>query len=162
MPVAPAPSHVLVVTGARTWHDVAAMRAAFQELWRAWGPGIVTRPLLISGHATRGADARAEELWRAGGFEVEQLPADWERHGRRAGFVRNAEMIALAQWYRDRGSVVHCLAFLDRCTQANCTQSGNEQLLPAQAGHFSHGALHTRGLALAAGIPTTDIIQTRR
>jgi hypothetical protein len=42
----------------------------------------------------RGIDRTAGELADALGFFVEVYPADWERHGRRAGVVRNLEMLA--------------------------------------------------------------------
>ncbi|BAS11837.1 hypothetical protein AHiyo8_01400 [Arthrobacter sp. Hiyo8] len=30
-------SHVLLITGARSWDDEPAMRAAFRDTWTAWG-----------------------------------------------------------------------------------------------------------------------------
>lgn len=86
-------SHALLVTGARTWDDEAAMRGTFNEAWRSWGPGEVSRPLLISGHCPQGADAMAERLWRAAGFEVLEVPrrlgrprpARWDRAQQRDG-----------------------------------------------------------------------------
>ncbi len=70
-------SHVLLVTGARTWTDEALMRDTFQDAWRRWGPQTVRRPLLVAGHCPSGADAMAEQLWRDQGFAVRTLPADW-------------------------------------------------------------------------------------
>ncbi|MFI5702624.1 SLOG family protein [Streptomyces xanthochromogenes] len=79
-------SHVVLVTGSRSWNDEQSMRSVFNDAWRDWGAGNVIRPVLISGHCPEGADAVAERLWRAAGFEIRTFPAAWSAHGKRAGF----------------------------------------------------------------------------
>lgn len=112
----------VLVTGSRTWTDTEAIRA---ELARVWGDGDA---VLVTGACPTGVDALAEACWRAWGGRVERHPADWARHGRAAGFRRNAAMVAA-------GAQV-CLAFI---------RDG------------SPGATHTARLARAAGIPTRKI-----
>lgn len=46
---------------------------------------------LVSGMA-RGADALAVRLARDYGIQLYEFPADWDAYGKRAGFVRNAQM----------------------------------------------------------------------
>lgn len=156
-------SHVVLVTGARSWDDEARMRRTFRDAWQAWGSSNVTSPLLVSGHCPadsneRGADAMAERLWRAEGFEVLTVPAEWAVHGRRAGFVRNQQMVDLVAGLRARGSTVVCTAFLDLCRKPECHQRHDEQLMPRKPGHFSHGTAHCRALANRASIETVDVI----
>lgn len=156
-------SHVLLVTGARTWDNEACMRASFRDMWKVWGPANVTRPLLVSGHCPadsdeRSADAMAERLWRAEGFEVLAVPAEWKVHGKRAGFVRNQQMVALVAGLGTQGSTVACAAYLDLCRKPGCRQRRDEQLRPRYRGHFSHGTAHCRRLALLAGIETFDVV----
>jgi hypothetical protein len=155
-------SHVILVTGARTYEDVTSMKRTFNSAWQNWGPSSVTRPLLISGHARDGADALAERLWVEAGLPLPKLfPADWQAHGRRrAGFVRNQEMVDYAVAQRDAGVQVLCTAFLDLCAKAGCPDSGKQQLLESAGlpGHFSHGTVHCRGAALAAGIAVLDTL----
>lgn len=154
-------SHAIVVTGARTWDEEQSMRLAFNDVWRVWdGPSAVLRPLLVSGHCPRGADALAERLWRAAGFDVLEVPADWDTYGRRAGFERNQAMVDLALLLSARGSEVFCTAFLDLCGKPRCPRRGDEQLLPSVPGHFSHGTVHCRARALEAGIETIDVFPT--
>lgn len=53
------------------------------------------RITIISGHAS-GADSLGERYAQEGGLQCEQHPADWKTHGKAAGFIRNAEMAAIA------------------------------------------------------------------
>jgi len=48
--------------------------------------------VIVHGDA-RGADTVAARLASSMGFEVEAWPADWKKHGRAAGYIRNREMI---------------------------------------------------------------------
>ncbi|MEU6261879.1 DUF4326 domain-containing protein [Saccharopolyspora shandongensis] len=151
-------SHVLLVTGARSWDDEPAMRRVFNDLWRIWGPEQVTRPVLIFGECPDGADAMAERLWRAAGFESMPFPADWQRHGRAAGFTRNQEMVDVAVGLREARARVACTAFLDLCRKPGCPRRGQQQLMPSVPGHFSHGTVHCRQQAAQAGLDVRDVI----
>ena len=46
---------------------------------------------IVSGTA-RGADRLGERYAREKGFPVKRFPADWEKYGKRAGYLRNEEM----------------------------------------------------------------------
>jgi hypothetical protein len=153
-------SHAILVTGARTWHDEQLMRATFRQAWLAWGVVNVARPVLLSGGCPTGADAMAEQLWEDAGLEIIRFPAQWATDGRAAGFERNQRMVNAAQVFRDRGTRVLGAAFLDLCQKAGCAQRAREQLLPHHAGHFSHGTIHCRGRALAAGFEVLDAVQS--
>jgi len=48
---------------------------------------------LLHGNA-RGADQMADTIAQHYGWEVEAAPADWRKHGKRAGFIRNTAMLA--------------------------------------------------------------------
>lgn len=50
---------------------------------------------IISGVA-RGADRLGEQYAKVAGYEVSKFPADWDGLGKRAGYVRNAEMAKYA------------------------------------------------------------------
>ncbi len=50
------------------------------------------RVVLIAGGA-QGADALAAAAGRRAGIEVNEFPADWQRHGRAAGPIRNQQML---------------------------------------------------------------------
>jgi hypothetical protein len=80
----------VLVTGSRDWDDVNEIALALRIVWKVW-PGST----LVSGASPRGADNIAERVWEGLGGTVERHPADWNKHGKRAGFVRNAEMVKL-------------------------------------------------------------------
>lgn len=50
---------------------------------------------IISGNA-RGADTLGEMFARKFGLQIEKHPALWNMYGRRAGFVRNEEMVNIS------------------------------------------------------------------
>lgn len=110
----------VLITGSRTWDDELTIMQAISDV--AIPPEAWT---LVSGACPTGADAICEAFAEGLGLTVERHPADWSRHGKRAGFVRNAEMVNL-------GADV-CLAFI------------RDQ---------SKGATMTANLAEKAGIPT--------
>lgn len=126
----------ILVTGSRSWSDSATLA---WELGLAAGEGHrLGRPLVVvHGACPRGADRIADELARDHGIPVERHPADWLAHGRQAGFLRNAEMVA--------AGADLCLAFVAPCTIERC-----HIVRP----HGSHGATHCADLAEKAGIPT--------
>lgn len=77
----------VLVTGSRNWTDREAIIKAFSEY------GFESKVTLISGACPTGADAIAEELAERRGWNIERHPADWQKHGRAAGPIRNQQMV---------------------------------------------------------------------
>lgn len=77
-----------VVCGSRT----APLGAVFTAMEACgWVPSVV-----LSGGA-RGADNYGE-LWASSkSIPVERYPAEWDKHGKAAGFIRNAEMVSKSE-----------------------------------------------------------------
>jgi hypothetical protein len=127
----------VLVTGSRNWTDRHAIYLALhincQQRWELgrdseghvvdW----ITPPdfTIVHGACPTGADAIAED-WACSVFaQIERHPADWSQYGKRAGYLRNAEMVNL-------GADL-CLAFIK---------------------NHSAGATMTANLAERAGIRT--------
>jgi hypothetical protein len=84
-----------MVTGSRGWASRDVMRAALLDAKEdATARG--QRVIVIHG-AARGADALAEDVAEELGLDVMRFPAEWERFGRRAGYIRNIEMLEQAK-----------------------------------------------------------------
>jgi len=112
----------ILITGSRDWDDPWTILESFERLMDLDDDEVV---VLVSGACETGADYLCESFAEMLGWVVERHPADWRKFGKRAGFVRNAEMVKL-------GADL-CLAFIK-----------NE----------SKGATMTANLAEKAGIPT--------
>jgi YspA, cpYpsA-related SLOG family len=77
----------VLVTGGRDFSDRTLLFEALDRLHAAHGFTV-----LIHGDAN-GADRLSGEWATARGVSVEAHPADWKRHGRAAGPIRNQKML---------------------------------------------------------------------
>ena len=95
----------ILVTGSRHWNDVTAVRRAFDDAFSSVAHLFGSTPdiTLVHGGAG-GADFIACDVaLREMGWSIEAHPADWRKHGKAAGPIRNEEMV-------DAGAHI-CLAF---------------------------------------------------
>lgn len=81
----------VIVTGGRD-HDLTGDEA----LWFLRTLGHYRADNVFNGDA-RGVDRQCANLARDHRFHVVDFPADWEKHGKAAGPIRNAEMLREAQ-----------------------------------------------------------------
>lgn len=119
----------LLVTGSRDWHGRDLIR---RELEAALDAALRQDRYLVVVHGgcLAGADGIADRWASEAGAEAERHPADWRRHGKAAGMIRNAEMVRLG--------ADECLAFIRAS---------------------SPGASHCAQLAEKAGIPVRRFTQ---
>jgi hypothetical protein len=75
------------------WHEDRVPQLAGLLEGSQFFPNKLTQ--VVSGKA-RGWDTVGEVWARQAGIQVKPFPAYWEQYGRRAGFMRNAEMAAQA------------------------------------------------------------------
>lgn len=141
----------VLVTGSRTWSRRHVVDDFFDRLARehnayevrdhdghlidfGWDSFDLT---VIHGAARAGADQMAEDWTWSHQVPVIRYPAEWDKHGRSAGYRRNIRMI-------EEGKPDLVAAFVDVCRQ---------HPEPAFTPHGSHGAMHTVVVAQAHSIP---------
>jgi YspA, cpYpsA-related SLOG family len=83
-----------------------------------------TGTIVITGGAP-GVDSWAAHVAEACGLEVQIFRADWKRHGKAAGPIRNAEMVAAADggfafWDRRSRGTKDCIEKFS-CAEKPCT-----------------------------------------
>ena len=108
----------LAIVGSRTFMNYQKMRGEIAALVEH---GDMAEPTEIVSGGASGADSLGREYAVEMGLEYTEFPADWDKHGKSAGFRRNAQIVD----YADR-----VIAFWDG---------------------ISRGTKHTIGLAEKAG-----------
>lgn len=78
----------VAVVGSRSFDDYALLSRTLER--------VKTRPFRIVSGGAKGADALAEDYAKIRGVEIEVIRPDWDAHGRKAGFVRNREVVGRA------------------------------------------------------------------
>jgi hypothetical protein len=90
----------ILVTGSRNYTSRKSIKDALER----WTQGTAWRDItLVHGDCPTGADAIANSIAVQKGWKIERYPAQWHKHGKAAGPLRNGEMA-------DAGADV-CLAF---------------------------------------------------
>lgn len=94
----------ILVCGSRTWDQPHLIEGAlFDALRESPQP---KHPFTIIQGMAKGADLQARKIAVKNSWPVEDYPADWQRYGRAAGFIRNQQML-------DEGKPDLVLAFWD-------------------------------------------------
>jgi len=81
----------LLIAGSRSITDYAVVEKAVNLAIMQWAGCGVTVDEEVSG-CTSGVDRLGEHWARSHGVPRKLFPADWKKHGKAAGFIRNAEM----------------------------------------------------------------------
>lgn len=79
----------VLISGGRKYLNAEAIRAHLALLAR-FAP---RDTVIMHGACPTGADALTDRIARELGLLVERYPADWKKHGRAAGPIRNQQMI---------------------------------------------------------------------
>ena len=83
----------VIVAGGREFNDYGLL---CQICDRMLSQKHQTHDIVIISGTARGADTLGERYAQERGYAVEQYPADWQREGKAAGFIRNAQMASVA------------------------------------------------------------------
>ena len=90
--------HKVIIAGSRDITNLTLITKGMNDLWDQIGPYEI-----ISGMA-RGVDNISQEVAKKAHVKVYEMPAEWDRFGKSAGYRRNESMAQLA---------THLLTFWD-------------------------------------------------
>jgi hypothetical protein len=101
----------LAIIGSRTFNDYALLQQSLEK----YRPKIT---LVVSG-AARGADSLGEKWATVHGIQTQIFPADWDKYGKRAGFLRNENIIktcdcAIAFWDGMSKGTAHSISLCEK------------------------------------------------
>lgn len=79
----------LIVAGGRDFNDYERLS---EVLWDMSTISYADKDVSIVSGMARGADALGHRFAKENNVVVYEFPADWDKYGKRAGFIRNEEM----------------------------------------------------------------------
>lgn len=80
----------IAIVGSRTFEDYELLQSFIESILT--GEELAAVEAVVSGGA-RGADTLAERFAAERGLRMIIFPAEWKKYGRRAGFIRNVDII---------------------------------------------------------------------
>ncbi len=92
----------LIVAGTRTFDDYDLLK---EKIDRALLNHQNDEIIIVQGEA-KGADTLAKRYAKEKGYECVSFPAQWDKHGKAAGFIRNRQMHEYAAQFEKRGCII--------------------------------------------------------
>ena len=80
----------IIIAGSRNFNDYNLLKSSCDNLLTQF-----TNIEIVSGTA-RGADKLGERYAREKGYDIKEFPANWDKFGKSAGYIRNDEMAQYA------------------------------------------------------------------
>ena len=81
----------IIIAGSRDFNDYKLLKTSIRDILKNISLDDINKIKIISGTA-RGADQLGERFAKQFKLDVVKFPADWDRFGKRAGYIRNEEM----------------------------------------------------------------------
>ena len=83
------PDFRVIIAGGRDFNDYALLKVKCDKILASKSQ---THNIVVITGTARGADSLGEEYARENGYAIDSRPADWNAHGKSAGFIRNVQM----------------------------------------------------------------------
>ena len=100
----------VIIAGSRDFNDIDKLTESCDSIISGFATDDKEAEIVIISGGARGADKLAEKYALAKGYKNEIMPADWNRFGKSAGYIRNA---AMAQQATRRNGIGCLIAFWD-------------------------------------------------
>ena len=83
------PIYKTIIAGGRDFMDYNLLKEKTDKILQEKK---VTHKIVIISGCARGADTLGLRYASENAFDVEEYPADWDKYGKKAGYMRNVEM----------------------------------------------------------------------
>lgn len=83
------PIYKIIIAGGRDFMDYNLLKEKTNKILQEKK---VTHKIVIISGCARGADTLGLRYASENAFDVEKYPSDWDKYGKKAGYVRNVEM----------------------------------------------------------------------
>lgn len=84
----------VIIAGTRTFNNYELLQSTLD--WLLKEKKDAHSIVIISGKA-RGADSLGERYAKENGYLIDDKPAEWDKYGKAAGYIRNEEMAKVAE-----------------------------------------------------------------
>lgn len=81
----------IIIAGSRNFTDYKFLKTSIRDILKNTSLEGISKIKIISGTA-KGADQLGERFAKQFNLEIVRFPADWDRYGRSAGYIRNEQM----------------------------------------------------------------------
>lgn len=81
----------VIIAGGRDFSNHTLLREKCDSVLRDKAKDLDTEIVIVSGKA-KGADYHGELYAKERNYRINEYPADWNKYGKRAGYLRNKEM----------------------------------------------------------------------
>ena len=89
-----------LIAGSRTFNDYDLLKSKMDKLLAN------KKDILIISGGARGADSLAERYANEKGYQLLIMPAEWDKFGKSAGYIRNKAMHDKLATFENRGCVL--------------------------------------------------------
>lgn len=83
----------VIIAGSRDFADYELLKIVCDHML---SEKCKTHNIVIVSGGARGADSLGEEYAKERGYGLQRKPADWDKYGKSAGYIRNREMAEIA------------------------------------------------------------------
>lgn len=99
----------IIIAGSRNFNDFDILKEKMDKATR-----LIDKDIEIVSGTARGADKLGERYAKERNHSIISMPADWDKHGRSAGYIRNEQMASLADvcvvfWNRESNGTRHMI-----------------------------------------------------
>ena len=98
----------IIIAGSRTYNDYSTVSNIVDHILRTklYKKGYKPSDIEIVCGMANGADTLGEHYANSNGFAIHYFPAEWDKYGKSAGYIRNKQMAEYASYRKGYGALI--------------------------------------------------------